>query len=414
MDIRRYFVWGFVALVGFGAFLSLYLREPITTNASSTSGSPSFLQLNAVIRDFKRGDQPAGHPDFNVAFLNGVNRAGHVPGLIEINLSQDGKPVYRPGHSMNSGGHDPFTSQTNFEQWYRDVPEVNQTLHVPINLQKQGAVYTTEGANEDIHFDINNYHSFLPINNQGWGNQGHPYNYSFTLELRNKFSYVPGQEFTFVGDDDAWAFINAKLVVDLGGMHNAVTGSVILFDGKAFVTKAHFNYDGIDSQVQDVTSVMASNLATNWTRLGLPGPCPINPDQHRYIDLDLNRGRGDIIVQHLNTREVRIDSIQPIERLDFKYTDGTNLAVNVDPNTYTGIFDGGADKTISALYVKTTPKHESADPGHRLFTPDGANNTQANLYFFQAERQFSGSNFRIDTNITLADKPQSVIQPMYD
>jgi fibro-slime domain-containing protein len=43
-----------------------------------------------------------------------------------------------------------------------------------------------------------------------------------------EFTYEPGQEFFFRGDDDIWVFINNKLVVDLGGNHGPAPGYVKL------------------------------------------------------------------------------------------------------------------------------------------------------------------------------------------
>jgi len=44
----------------------------------------------------------------------------------------------------------------------------------------------------------------------------------------SEFTYEPGQEFFFSGDDDIWVFINNRLAIDLGGTHLAAPGYVNL------------------------------------------------------------------------------------------------------------------------------------------------------------------------------------------
>lgn len=58
--------------------------------------------------------------------------------------------------------------------------------------------------------------------------EGGYHNFGMTMKAVAEFEYVPGQYFEFNGDDDVWVFINNHLVVDIGGQHNKVFGSVNL------------------------------------------------------------------------------------------------------------------------------------------------------------------------------------------
>ncbi|MBC8066997.1 MAG: fibro-slime domain-containing protein [Deltaproteobacteria bacterium] len=162
------------------------------------SSNPCGTVLVGTLRDFD-----SSHPDFERDVV------GEDPGIVAALLGDDGKPVYAGGTTGTT------TDAAAFDQWFRDVDGVNVALPIAFALDEEtpGSFVFADGT-------------FFPADGAGFGDQGNPHNYHFTVELRGQFEYKGGEVFTFRGDDDLFTFVNGHLGIDLGGVHLPLTRTI--------------------------------------------------------------------------------------------------------------------------------------------------------------------------------------------
>jgi fibro-slime domain-containing protein len=208
-------------------------------------GTDADMVVPIVYRDFIRHDanttNPPPHPDFESP-TDGKLTKGVVLDTLD---ATERKPQYNTAVDTTLSH---TSTKTNFDSWYRDSKYSKNVVDTLTLLAQPNGTFMYDHSSywsTDLSMWLRPY--FFPLDGRGWAAPGGPelsylgstvgdgskHNFSFTSELRYWFEFKGGEYLDFIGDDDVWVFLNGKLAVDLGGIHEAAEGSITLDNATA-------------------------------------------------------------------------------------------------------------------------------------------------------------------------------------
>ncbi len=212
---------------------------------------PPVIRVPVTFYDF--------HSDRSNPEFEQRHHTGHRQGMVAKYLDGNGKPMLGPEPYMNyyvkywfrpweQAAANDFTaprylpradSQICYgEEWWLEFRQ--EVTFDGIEMRDHDTSFKNiviEDSLEFKHVGNGKYEfkdsTFFPLDNRGFGNEWHheihkedadvDHNYSFTMELNWSFVKVPGMVFNFRGDDDVWVFVDNKLEMDLGGIHEPLS-----------------------------------------------------------------------------------------------------------------------------------------------------------------------------------------------
>ena len=176
-------------------------------------------------------------PFFNEDFLSGSNAKKTVLGKVYHNVSF---PFVKK--DINNNGVD---------YWCFDSSQTNMA-NSNLQLQQDGSRYFLQPTNDPVNgysTDSTAGPGYFPFNTSAQSGQEPRLNYGFGQRFDIQFRLTENGTvtdnagntkpivFNFSGDDDVWVFVDGQLVLDIGGDHGRVKGSINFKDRNSTVSR---------------------------------------------------------------------------------------------------------------------------------------------------------------------------------
>ena len=253
-------VAGFKTGLRFSLFLFFFaVVSLLIGNSAFAQGYPATLKVPVTFYDFH---SDGSNPEFEKN-PDAIGTTGTHRGMVAATLGPNGTPTLGPTPYWDC----------DIAKWFVDWTPGDSTIpnYIPPAIPATPGMYNCSNGFKKVNYDTafknveidtfliftyvpgsqGSYQfqsaAFFPLDGRGFGadetnTAWRNHNYSFSMKLHWQFTYVSGLTFQFAGDDDLWAFINNKLALDIGGIHNTTLGSLDV-DTLGLTPGNQYNFD---------------------------------------------------------------------------------------------------------------------------------------------------------------------------
>lgn len=251
-----------------------------------------------------KGDPGWGYPKYNrwVGNWGYSNDRTAVQGIMDRKLyradgsvssaedNYEGCPVVIAGgrRSATNARGGLLSDETRVASGLNHLFTKNQDGYYSYDSAVNYAYYDTSDSNKNkdfVVYDTSKGGNFMPLRDI---TEGESWYYGMTVGfnfIQPKDGKVAGQDmtFSFSGDDDVWVFVDGQLVLDLGGIHGKVSGSINFASGVV-------NVDNVVSERSSGLSGTLGKTSSLHNIFSLEGERFSDYSEHRLEFIYLERG----------------------------------------------------------------------------------------------------------------------------